>query len=60
MKEQIFDMYKDINLGNCDICKECKGANNNKLYYPVSIWTIGEDFQKSNDKILFVGKTARG
>ena len=60
MKEQIFDIYKDINLGNCEICKECKTANNNKLYYPVSIWTIGENFQNSNDKILFVGKTARG
>ncbi len=60
MKESIFDLYNGMNLGNCDICKECKSANNYGLFNPVSIWTIGENFHNSNDKILFVGKTARG
>ena len=60
VKEQIFRIYNDLNIGNCDICKKCKTANKDKLHYPVSLWTIGENFQNSNDKILFVGKTARG
>ena len=60
VKDEIFDLYRELKLGNCDICKGCKASNNDELYDPVSIWTIGENFATSNDKILFVGKTARG
>jgi len=61
MKQDIFEMYKELNLGNCVTCKECRLANINRpLYEPVSIWTIGENFSNSKDKILFIGKTARG
>lgn len=60
MKNQVFEAYKELNLGNCKVCIQCKEINENKLYYPLSIYSIGENFHNSTDTILFVGKTARG
>ncbi len=59
MKEQIFKMYKEISIGKNEICNECK-KHDSKLNSPVSIYHVGEEFDKSNDTILFVGKTAVG
>jgi hypothetical protein len=63
MKNEIFDLYKKLQLGNCETCHECRKANlanAPEFYDPVSIYTIGENFKNSDDTILFVGKTARG
>ena len=58
MKDRIFEMYKSISVGNNQICSECN--NEGALGKPVSIYFIGENFHRSDDTILFVGKTAVG
>lgn len=60
-KEEIFDSYKNLNLGKNPICERCIESNNSSFFSkPISVWKIGDDFQNESNKILFVGKVHRG
>ncbi len=61
MKEQkIFDLYDSIfSLQETKyVCEQCR--NMRELDGPVSIWQLGDEFDSSKYRVLFVGKTARG
>ena len=61
MKEQkIFDLYNNIlSLQEAkSVCEQCRKKN--ALKGPISIWQLGDEFEGSKYRILFVGKTARG
>lgn len=57
-ENKLLEMYYNIHLGDCDICKLCHQEEN--LSMPVSSWFVGKDFFQSPKRILFVGKNARG
>lgn len=57
MKEElVWEMYQKCGLGSNDYCEKCK--ENNKLGLPVGLWQYGEEFDDSEYKVMFVGKTA--
>ena len=56
---KILELYKGIELGSSDICKNCK-SNCNGLSSPVGCWCVGIHFFEHEKRILFVGKNARG
>lgn len=56
--DQIFEMYRNINLGRNDTCLKCKKTAAGEELWPVAIWNVGLEFHNDPYKILFVGKTA--
>jgi hypothetical protein len=58
-EEKIFQMYEDLNVGKHPKCIECRSCTQN-LSNPISFWFVGEKFEESKYKILFIGKNARG
>lgn len=52
-------MYREIGLGVSDICKQCR-EENACLSSPFSIWQKGKNFDKTEYRLMFIGKTARG
>lgn len=63
MINKVFDMYREIELGNNDTCLRCKKFHERKncgLYKPASLWNAGEKFENDQYKVMFVGKPARG
>ena len=61
--DKILNYYKEIHLGKNDICTNCIKINHKKncnLSSPNSMWKVGQNFSYQNNKILFVGKVARG
>lgn len=58
-EEKIFQMYEDLNIGKNQKCIECRSSTPN-LSDPISFWFVGDKFEESKNKILFVGKNARG
>lgn len=58
MKEHdVFKVYEKLNLDENEICKKCKSENKG-IGKSVGIWQYGEEFENSEYKVLFVGKTA--
>lgn len=63
MIDKVFEMYRDIKLGNNEICKKCKEFHesiNCGLYGPASLWNVGNKYETDQYKVMFVGKPARG
>ncbi|MBE9501876.1 MAG: hypothetical protein KAX23_04700 [Dehalococcoidia bacterium] len=63
IEDQVFQMYESIRLGTNPICKDCIAkheAMGRPLYKPASIWHVGNKFEDDENKIIFVGKPARG
>ncbi len=63
MVNKVFEMYKNINLGNNETCQRCKDFHkgiNSELYTPASLWNVGDKFETDQYKVMFVGKPARG
>lgn len=58
MKDKVFEMYQNILIGKNDICKMCHIERNMEI--PLSIYFVGEQFEKGEDTIMFVGKTDVG
>jgi hypothetical protein len=58
MKNKIFQMYKNISIGKNDICTECNAIGEKEK--PLSFYFVGDKFEKGEDTVLFVGKTAVG
>ncbi len=59
MKEEVFEIYKQISIGKNDICLNCR-SKESKLTNPLSMYHIGKNFSNSKNTILFVGKNAYG
>ena len=57
---KVFDLYKNLEIGQNSICQKCIGVNNSHFSKPISIWKVGRNFAEDEHKILFVGKVARG
>lgn len=51
-------MYQNISIGKNEICKKCNAEN--EMEIPLSFYFAGDKFEKGEDTILFVGKTAVG
>jgi len=63
MINSIFNMYYEQQLGKNKICLDCKKIESEKNDFfsdPISIWHVGDKFEDEKNKILFIGKTARG
>lgn len=61
LKDDVMDMYKQINLGSHRICQQCKRANKSTgLSKPLSLWNAGRDYRQDKYKLLLVGKNGRG
>ncbi|OQB13419.1 MAG: hypothetical protein BWY15_01716 [Firmicutes bacterium ADurb.Bin193] len=58
-ENEIFEIYKELNIGKSNECIECHKQVCN-LSKPVSIWQVGDNYYDSKYKVLFVGKAARG
>ena len=61
VENRILDMYKEIGLGRCEICRECRKTSYypEDLSIPIGAWCVGSAFYEQEQRILFVGKTAR-
>ncbi len=60
-KEELFESYKNLNLGKNPICEKCIEFNNSSFFSkPISVWKVGDEFQNETNRILFVGKVHRG
>jgi|WetSurMetagenome_2_1015567.scaffolds.fasta_scaffold172357_2 hypothetical protein len=55
-REAIFEAYKNYPLGKHKTCLDCQEID--EIESPNSIYYIGEEFNYTEDTILFVGKTA--
>lgn len=60
LEQKIISMYDDINLGNCDICRQCRIENPDLYSKAVGLWFVGNCYEQQSKKVLFVGKNARG
>jgi hypothetical protein len=63
MFDTILSMYKQLKIGDNEICKMCKSNNTIRgleLSNPISIFQVGNNFLNDGYKVLFVGKNARG
>jgi hypothetical protein len=58
-EKRLFEMYDEIQLGSSEICQRCRN-NSENLSFPATFWFVGKGFNNSAEKILFVGKNARG
>lgn len=60
-EEKLLKIYENLNIGNSEICKQCKMECHNKnLSKPNSAWLVGNNLDIHDKRILFVGKNARG
>lgn len=59
MKEQLFNLYYSIKIGQNDTCKNCI-SNEEYLTRPLSLYFAGSHFDELDNTVLFVGKTAIG
>lgn len=59
VESKLFEMYDEIQLGSSEICQNCKN-NTHGLSLPVPFWFVGKKFSENDEKLLFVGKNARG
>lgn len=60
MVNRVFDMYRDIKLGDNKTCSKCKKSVNSVLFEPASLWNVGEKYEFDQYKVMFVGKPVRG
>jgi hypothetical protein len=59
--DKIMHMYQTLDLGNNQVCQECRKQNQEVGFSPpVSIWHIGDKYHDDRHRVLFVGKNARG
>jgi hypothetical protein len=58
IEECIFQRYRE--LRNKGVCRECAIPNKVNNGYPVSFFVVGEDFQKQQFRVIFIGKTVQG
>lgn len=58
VEKRILELYKKIELGNSEICRNCR--LNCDLSLPVGCWCVGNHFFEHEKRVLFVGKNARG
>ena len=58
-EKKIMDMYVEEQMRKCIRCMKCREADPS-LSHSISLWHVGEDYEKSQYKVLFVGKTAVG
>ena len=61
-EQEVFNLYRKLNLKHNDICVSCiAGCANNgiRLSNPASIWQVGTNYHKAKIRLLFVGKIAR-
>ena len=65
-EQKLLEMYAKKNLGSVDAeplnpcCQECHKTFRGKLSKPLSAWCVGDEFDKQEKRILFVGKIAIG
>jgi hypothetical protein len=58
MKDQVFKMYEQLQIGRNQICQICRSKAD--LEIPLSFYHIGENFNDDQDNVVFIGKTAVG
>lgn len=59
-KETIFELYDHLKIGANETCQKCISHNSTSFSKPMSLWYVGTQFKDDSQKILFVGKVARG
>ena len=58
-EKKLLELYKNTLTEQNPICKKCKN-NNDALTRPVGAWVVGNKFYSHKNRVLFVGKNARG
>jgi len=56
----IFELYESLKLWSNPICMKCRSSAKTDLCGPVGIWQLGDDFFNDPNRLVFIGKTARG
>lgn len=54
--------YLKLGIGNTEFCNRCRKESGNEqfLSHPLPYWHIGKNFQEDDERILLIGKVARG
>jgi hypothetical protein len=58
VEDRIFEKYAELRVGR-GLCGECNVPKEVNGGLPVSFFVVGEDFQKQESRIMFVGKTVQ-
>jgi len=65
-EKKLLEMYAKKNLGSVEkppinpCCKECHSTFRGELSKPMSAWIVGNEFNKQEKRVLFIGKIAIG
>ena len=60
LENRILSFYDSIDLGRCELCRQCRAENPNLYARAVGAWFVGSKYERQEKRILFVGKNARG
>ncbi len=60
IEKKLLEMYGEIGMGACDICRRCREENPGLYPRAVGCWFVGDEFERQEKRVLFIGKNARG
>lgn len=60
LEEKILSCYNEIDLGTCEVCTRCHSDNPTLYSKAVGMWFVGKFFEGQKNRVLFIGKNARG
>lgn len=60
LEEKILSCYNEIGLGTCAVCTHCRIDNPALYSKAVGMWFVGKFFEEQKNRVLFIGKNARG
>lgn len=58
IEKEILALYEQIGVGESDVCLKCRETCS--LSMPICCWCVGNHFYDNEQRVLFVGKNARG
>lgn len=58
-ENNLLKLYEELHFNENPICQKCR-KENPALTRPIGAWLVGNNFYRNKDRILFVGKNARG
>ena len=58
-EKSLVDLYRGLQFESDPVCRKCRACSP-ALGRPVGAWVVGDKFYRHTERVLFVGKTARG
>ena len=60
LENRILSFYDSIDLGRCELCRQCRAENPNLYARAVGAWFVGSVFEGMYKGFFFLWKNARG